>query len=61
MDQIWMPFLEQSCMELIEQHRDGKEGRAQTAEQVGANKRQNLTGSQLEGEERTKLTQVLSR
>ena len=33
MDKIWMPVLEQSCMELIERQRVGEEGRAQTAGQ----------------------------
>ena len=46
MDKIWMPVLEQSCMELIERQRDGEEGRAQTAEQysrcMGANKRHRI-------------------
>ena len=40
MDGIWMPVLEQR--ELIQRQRDGEEGQAQTAEQVGANKRHRI-------------------
>ena len=39
MDIIWMPVLEQSCMELIERQRHGEPDRGPGPDKVGVNKR----------------------